>query len=94
MKDLEACYLTPPLGKVPQETRVDTAIWLLLERQRYESYAYLNREALCRVGQAGGSLCAAVPRGLGIHTQVDMDVSAVDPVCSESSLMDPDQATS
>lgn len=63
MKDLEACYLTPPLGKVPQETGVDTAIWLLLERQRYESYAYLNREALCRVGQAGGSFCPAVPPG-------------------------------
>lgn len=48
---------------MPQETKVDTAIWLPLERQPYESHAYLNREVLCRVGQAGGSFCAAVPPG-------------------------------
>lgn len=81
-----------------QETEVDTAIWLLLERQPYESHAYLNRKVLCRVGQAGGSFCTAIHVGtmadFGIHTPVDMDVSAMDLVCSESSLVAPGQATS
>lgn len=73
---------------MPQETKVDTAIWLPLERQPYELHAYLNREVLCRVGQAGGSFSSAVSPGTmadcGIHTQVDTEVSAEDPVvCSE-----------
>lgn len=63
---------------MPQETRVSTAIWLLLERQPYKLLACLNREVLYRVGQAGGSFCAAVPPGtmadFGIHIRVDMDV--------------------
>lgn len=82
---------------MPQETEVDTAIWLLLERQPYESHAYLNKKVLCRVGQAGGSFCAVPPgttADFGIHTQVDMDVSAMELVCLESNLVDPGQATS
>lgn len=84
---------------MPQETKVDTAIWLPLERQPYELHAYLNREVLCRVGQAGGNFSSAVSPGAmadcGIHAQVDTEVSAEDPVvCSESSLVDPGQNTS
>lgn len=51
------------------------------------------------MGQAGASFYTPMPSGtiadFGIHTQVDTDVSAMDlVVCSESSLVDPGQATS
>lgn len=83
------------LGEVPQETAVDTEPFGFHWRgSQHELYPVCLGKSCAQWDRQGGAFIQLMPtRDDGIHTQVDVDVSAMVSVCFQSSLADLGQAT-